>query len=315
MSREIHVRFCESRGVRFPPATHLVVMCHTRDQAEQVRHRLGEWLAPRGLAFNEDKTQIVHVERGFDFLGFNVRRYRSGKLLIKPSTAAVRRIRQRLAAEVRSLRGANAEAVVRRLNPIIRGWAAYYRSVVAKKVFATVDNHLWQHLYRWALRAHPNKPKTWVVNRYFDAFNPSRNDRWLFGDRDSGAYVRRFVWTKIVRHKMVMGTASPDDAALDRYWAERRRRTYALLGGTTASLLLRQRGRCPACGTFLLHADHGPQSPHEWEQWTRTLTKALRKTAIVLADANGDDPTTRLMHTHCRQQARRQRDQQSVRRP
>jgi len=75
-------------------ADDFVVMCHTRHQAEQVWYRLGEWLAPRGLAFNEDKTHIVHVEQGFDFLGFNIRRYR-GKLLIKPSSAAVKRIRQR----------------------------------------------------------------------------------------------------------------------------------------------------------------------------------------------------------------------------
>lgn len=63
---------------------------------------------------------------GGTFLGFNVRRYRGGKLLIKPSTAAVKRIRRRLVAEVRSLLGSNADAVIRRLNPIIRGWAAYY---------------------------------------------------------------------------------------------------------------------------------------------------------------------------------------------
>lgn len=106
-------------------ADDFVVMCHTLDQAEQVRHRLAGWLTPRGLAFNEDKTHIVHVERGFDFLGFNVRRYNGGKLLIKPSQAAVRRIRERLAAEVRSLNGGNAIAVIRRLNPIIRGWSAY----------------------------------------------------------------------------------------------------------------------------------------------------------------------------------------------
>ncbi|WP_239063337.1 group II intron reverse transcriptase/maturase [Streptomyces sp. SID13031] len=191
-------------------ADDFVVMCHTRHQAEQVWQRLGEWLAPRGLAFNEDKTHIVHVEQGFDFLGFNIRRYR-GKLLIKPSPAAVKRIRQRLATEVRSLRGANAEAVIRRLNPIIRGWAAYYRSAVSKEVFSTVDHHLWGHLYRWALRAHQNKPRRWVVDKYFGMFNPSRQDRWVFGDRDSGIYLRRFVWTKIVRHRLVMGTASPDD--------------------------------------------------------------------------------------------------------
>jgi hypothetical protein len=85
MSREVQVRFCESRAVRSRPATHLVVMCHTRGQAEQAWRRLAEWLRPRGLAINEDKTRIV------DFLGFNVRRY-GDKLLIKPSPMAMQRI-------------------------------------------------------------------------------------------------------------------------------------------------------------------------------------------------------------------------------
>jgi RNA-directed DNA polymerase len=250
---------------------------------------------------------------------FHVRRYRGGKLLIKPSPAAVRRIRQRLATEVRSLQGTNAETVIQRLNPIIRGWAAYYRSAVSKEVFSAVDNHLWGHLYRWALRTHPNKSRHWVVDRYFGTFNPSRNDRWVFGDRDSGRYVRQFAWTKIVRHKLVMGTASPDDPALDRYWAYRRRKAHSLLGGTTASLLLRQQGRCPACGMFLLHADHGPQSPQEWEQWTRTIARAMRKDALAVADPDGDDPTPhRLIHTRCRRQDKRDRNgssSRSARRP
>ena len=102
-------------------ADDLVALCHSRQQAEQVKARLAAWLAPRGLAFNEDKTRIVTLDEGFDFLGFTVRRYH-GKLLIKPSKAAVRRIRERLRSEVRSLRGANAQAVIARLNPVVRGW-------------------------------------------------------------------------------------------------------------------------------------------------------------------------------------------------
>jgi RNA-directed DNA polymerase len=124
---------------------------------------------------------------------------------------------------MRSLRGANAIAVIRKINPILRGWATYYRGVVSKEVFATVDDHLWKLTYRWALRAHPNKPKPWVFARYFGRFHPSRADRWVFGDRDSGAYLYRTVWTKIVRHQMVAGTSSPDDPALAHYWAKRHR--------------------------------------------------------------------------------------------
>ncbi|WTL15373.1 hypothetical protein OG474_25380 [Kribbella sp. NBC_01505] len=100
-----------------------MALCHSRQQAEQVKERLATWLAPRGLAFNEDKTQIVHLSEGFDFLGFTVRHYRNpGKLLITPSKAAVKRFRARLRAEVRSLHGTPAAAVISRLNPILRGW-------------------------------------------------------------------------------------------------------------------------------------------------------------------------------------------------
>ena len=102
-------------------ADDVVVLCRSQEQAEQVKARLAEWLAPRGLAFNEDKTKIVRLDEGFDFLGFNVRRYPDRKLLIKPSTAAVRRVRERLASEMRTLRGGNAMAVIARLNPVIRG--------------------------------------------------------------------------------------------------------------------------------------------------------------------------------------------------
>lgn len=275
------------------------MLCHTREQAEDAQRRLGEWLNPRGLSFNMDKTHIVTVEQGFDFLGFNVRRY-DGKLLIKPSPAAVKRIRQRLAAQVRSLRGSNAETVLRRLNPIIRGWAAYYRSVVSKEVFSALDHYVWQHLYGWALRAHPNKSRHWVVNRYFGAFNPSRTDRWIFGDRASGRYLRLFAWTKIVRHAPVMGMASPDDQALARYWEQRRRKSFSLLGGPTASLLLHQHGRCPACGASLLEADTGPQSPQDWHQWTRTTARALRMNAPTVGLSGDNDPTSpRLIHHGC----------------
>jgi RNA-directed DNA polymerase len=106
-------------------ADDLLALCHSRRHAEQVKHKLAEWLAPRGLVFNEGKTRIVHVDQGCDFLGFNVRRYHGRLPLIKPSNDAVRRIRSRLRAEMRALLGGNAGGVMRKLTPIIRGWAAY----------------------------------------------------------------------------------------------------------------------------------------------------------------------------------------------
>ena len=202
-------------------ADDLVALCHSRQEALEVKARLAAWLAPRGLAFNEDKTRVVTLDEGFDFLGFNVRRY-GGKPLIKPSKAAVRRIRERLRTELRSLRGTNAETVIRRLNPIIRGWAAYYRTQVSSETFGVLDHYLWGLTYKWATFSHANKPTSWVVPRYFGKFNKARQDRWVFGDRKSGAFMHKFSWTNIVRHQIVKQGASPDDPALADYWAWRR---------------------------------------------------------------------------------------------
>jgi RNA-directed DNA polymerase len=110
-----------------------VALCHSRQEAEQVKAKFALWLAPRGLSFNEDKTRIVHLDDGFDFLGFTVRRYH-GKLIIKPGKAAIRQVRRRLAAEMRALRGANAAMVLATVNPVTRGWANYSRGVAS---FAT----------------------------------------------------------------------------------------------------------------------------------------------------------------------------------
>ena len=197
-------------------ADDVVVLCHTRQQAEQVKARLAEWLAPRGLVFNEDKTQIVHLSTGFDFLGFNARRY-GQQLLIKPSKAAIQRIRERLRTDMRVLRGSNAAAVLAALTPIIRGWAAYYRGAVSSRTFKALDNYMWKLTYKWAKRGHANKSKRWVVSRYFGKFNKFRNDYWVFGDVASGAYLVKFSWTPIVRHTLVKGRASPDDPALAEY--------------------------------------------------------------------------------------------------
>jgi len=284
-------------------ADDLVAMCTSREQAEQVKERLRAWLAPRGLTFNEDKTRIVHLDDGFDFLGFNVRRYRA-KLLIKPSNAAVQRIRERLAVEMRALRGANVAAVLTRLNPIIRGWSAYYRTVVSGRVFTKLDHHMWGLTYKWAKHGHQNKSKRWVVQRYFGEFNKSRRDRWVFGNRENGAYLPKFAWTNIVRHQMVPGTASPDDPTLADYWAKRRQRSAPPpLDGVTLRLLRAQHGRCPECGELLLLADHEPRTLPEWEQWLNVTRKAVRKQAVTAERATGtsDEPAAhRLTHTRCR---------------
>ena len=284
-------------------ADDLAVLCATRAQAEQVKERLAGWLEPRGLAFSEAKTRIVHLSQGFDFLGFSIRRYPNGKLLTKPSKEAMRRIRKRLSNEAIAMRGANADALIARLNPIITGWAAYYRIGVSKRAYGTLDAHLWRLAWKWANFSHPNKPRRWIITRHFGKFNPARQDKWVLGSRETGFYLRKFAWTKIVRHRMVAGRASPDDPALTGYWQQRRRRDRLPVDPATWHLLRRQRGRCPLCRGLLLHADRQPQSPEEWQQWHTVTRKAIRKHAIdSVTDLGTPDGRVayHLIHAHCR---------------
>jgi RNA-directed DNA polymerase len=282
-------------------ADDFVACCHSREQAEEVKARIAEWLMPRGLALNPDKTQIVHLTEGFDFLGMNVRRY-DDKLLIKPSKAAVKRIRKRLATEMRGLRGSNVGAVMSRLAPILRGWAAYYRGVVSSEIFSSLDNYLWKLTYKWATWTHPHKPKKWVTARYYGKFNKVRNDYWVFGDRVSAAYLPKISWTPIVRHTLVKGTASPDDPALIEYWAERRKRVKPPLDKYVLHLLSKQNALCPICREHLLVADQPPESPDQWERWwLQVVRRAIVADYLTL---NGrpsptDGDRTRLVHATC----------------
>ena len=278
------------------------VCCHSRQQAEQVQARLTGWLEPRGLAFSEAKTRIVPLSEGFDFLGFNLRRYPNGKLLIKPGVMAIKRFRDRLAKEFRALRGANVAAVLAKIVPITRGWAAYYRTVVSSRVFRALDNYLWKLTYKWACWSHSSKPKGWIVGRYFRKFEKFRNDRWVFGDKDTGAYLPRLAWTDIVRHTLVKGGASPDDPTLAGYWAQRRQKVKPPLDSYTVRLLSRQDGRCSLCGENLLTPDQIPQSPQGWEHWfLRVTKKAITADYLVHHDtpSAARSNRTHLVHATC----------------
>jgi len=284
-------------------ADDLVVCCHSRQQAEQVKTKLAAWLALRGLAFNEAKTRIVRLDQGgFEFLGFDLRRYPNGKLLIKPSAKAIKRFRERLAREFRALRGANVAAVLAKIVPITRGWVAYYRTVVSSRVFHALTNYLWKLTYKWASWSHPNKPKRWIIKRYFGKFNKFRNDHWVFGDRDTGAYLTKPSWTDIVRHTLVKGGASRDDPELAGYWAQRRRKVKPPLDTYTVRLLSKQDGRCTLCGENLLIPDQPPQTPEGWEWWFLWVTKKAIKVDYLVHHTTPNTPRndrTHLVHATC----------------
>lgn len=276
-------------------ADDFVVFCETEEDAYAAKADIGEWLQQRGLRLSEAKTRVVHLADGFDFLGFNVRHYptpettRAGwKLLIKPSRDAVKRFKHRMREEWRALNGINAVGVMARLNPIIRGWSNYYRTVVSKKVLARLDSWMFDKEVRWARNVHPHKPWYWLRRKYWGKLNPWRQDRWVFGlaERGPGQFLLKLCWTPIVRHVMVKGHASPDDASLAQYWERRNTKRHDELSRRQRALAKRQKGECFWCGETV----HNDEYLHIHHVESRRL--------------GGSDAlfNLRLMHLYCHQQ-------------
>jgi Group II intron, maturase-specific domain len=169
MSCEVHVRFREGLGVRFPRATRLVITAPTREVLETyARPQVEQFLQERGLALSEAKTRIVHIKEGFNFLGFHIRKFgKQGKLLTVPQKEKVLKHVRATRSYLDAHKQTPAGQVIRELNPVIRGWANYYRHCAAKHVFQKVRHAQWQMLWSWAKRRHPNKRSKWVQARYF----------------------------------------------------------------------------------------------------------------------------------------------------
>ena len=125
-----------------------------------------EFLHARGLTLSEEKTKITHISKGFDFLGYNIRKY-NGKLLIKPSKESLKRFMVKIRETIEAHKGVKQESLIRLLNPIITGWANYYRYSVSSKTFRKADKLIFEKLWQWAQRRHPKKGKYWVADKYF----------------------------------------------------------------------------------------------------------------------------------------------------
>jgi RNA-directed DNA polymerase len=143
---------------------------------EEVLPWLINFLAQRGLELSLDKTKITHIDMGFNFLGQNVRKYK-GKLLIKPSKESIRSLLKKVRDIIKAHKQATACELTSYLNPIIKGWANYHRHVVSSKVFSEIDKHIFQSLWKWCCRRHPNKGKRWIRRKYFTTIG-DRN--WVF---------------------------------------------------------------------------------------------------------------------------------------
>ncbi len=114
--------------------------------------------------------------------------------------------------------------MIRFLNPLIRGWANYHRGAVAKETFAHVDAKIFELLWQWAKRRHPEKNGRWVRERYFHTIG-IRN--WVFADRDENEErlsLMKANDTKILRHVKVRKEANPYDPIWEKYFKDRRKR-------------------------------------------------------------------------------------------
>lgn len=243
-------------------ADDFVVFCDGEEDAERVVDTTGNWLGQRGLELSPEKTRIVHILGGFDFLGFNVRQYdaprsvRGVKLFIQPSKASVKRFKTRIRDEVLSLAGLNAKIVIRRLRPIIIGWGNYFRFAASNRVFSKVDHWLSWRLMRWVKRRHPKKSWRWQRTRYFGRFDTTREDKGVFGDTATGQYLTRLGFLGIERHPMVRQGASPDDPDLRDYWKKRTTKIPGSRVSKRRTIFVRsQQGRCSVCNESLFNGE------------------------------------------------------------
>ena len=190
----------------------------------EVKPAVVEFLAERGLTLSPEKTKITHIKEGFDFLGWNVRKY-NGKLLIKPSKANVKAHLDNIREGIKGNKTAKQANLIRMLNPILRGWANYHQHSVAKKTFGFVDHEVWSMLWQWAVRRHPNKGIKWIKDKYFKA-RGTRN--WVFTateERTDGkqreVVLLKESDTPIQRHVKIKAGANPHDLEWAQYFESR----------------------------------------------------------------------------------------------
>ncbi|MEL7039631.1 MAG: group II intron maturase-specific domain-containing protein [Cyanobacteria bacterium J06592_8] len=151
-------------------ADDFLVTAQTQEDIEAIQPILEQWLKERGLELNRDKTHTVQIEQGFNYLGFNIRQFQ-GKCLPRPEKDQVKSLLSKIRNWLKKHPSDKPEAVINFLNPILRGWANYYKYGVSKKVFSSIDHYLWKALWQWSKRRHPNKGKKWIFKKYFKSVN------------------------------------------------------------------------------------------------------------------------------------------------
>jgi RNA-directed DNA polymerase len=208
-------------------ADDFICTANSRETLEiKVRPAIINFLKDRGLELSLEKTKITHINEGFDFLGFNIRKYR-GKLLIKPSKAGIKRFCKSTREIISKSGNLSTEALIAILNSKIRGWANYYRHSVAKEIFADIDSVIFNAIWNMLKRKHLNKSTSWIRNKYFTSIGLRQ---WCFFCKVKTAKGKKLYTlikasdVKIRRHVKIKGKATPFDTDFDNYFIEREER-------------------------------------------------------------------------------------------
>lgn len=218
-----------------------------------------EFLAERGFQLSEEKTVITHIGDGFDFLGKNIRKY-NGKLLIKPSKTSVKSFLEKVRSIIKDNKSTKQETLIRKLNPVIRGWVNNQRYVVSSKVFNRVDYEIYKCLWQWAKRRHKKKSHKWIAQKYWHHIG---SRQWTFSvpyenqSTEGEPLYCKLEYatdTKIIRFKKIVAEANP----FDEYWTDyfEEREGEKLLNSTKGREKLLtiwrwQHRRCPVCGELI----------------------------------------------------------------
>jgi RNA-directed DNA polymerase len=229
-------------------ADDFIILHEDKEVIVEAKERITKWCKENiGVELNKEKTHITHTSEGFDFLGFNIRQYpvttnkQGFKTLIKPSKKSIKEHKEKIRKVIQTHKAAPQSAVIARLNPIITGWANNFKNVVSKRTFSAVDAYVFEKLWAWANRRHPNKGSKWVKNKYYPRMGTRK---WTFRT-DKGESLKLHRDTKIERHIKVRGTKHIYDG--DKvYWAKRGHNDPTL-STRVKNLLKNQKGTCTWC--------------------------------------------------------------------
>lgn len=177
-------------------ADDFIVTAKNEEMATEVKELITNFLEDRGLELSDEKTLITHIDNGFDFLGWNFRKYK-GKLLVKPSRKSIKKFTEKVSNIIKKGKAWKQEALIDTLNPVITGWANYHQPVVSSEIFGKLDHVVWIMLWHWAKRRHKSKSKSkrWIVNKYWHNVG---NRNWVFAEGNKK--LKLLSDTKIVRH-------------------------------------------------------------------------------------------------------------------